>query len=87
MITMCEISELRVGQTAGWEHVPFGRSMTGTIEYVSMSTGWVTVKLDRAADGPCPDGSSTWKREHVTHTTLRAASLTPCDEAELSKAS
>ena len=76
---MCEISDLRAGQTAGWDDVAFGGTVTGTIEYISMSTGWVTVKLNRPHTLGPQDGTSALSTRPVTHTTLRAASLTPCD--------
>jgi hypothetical protein len=73
---MCEISELRAGQTAGWDDLAFGGTVTGTIEYISISTGWVTVKLNGPHTRGLQDGSSTLSTRPVTHTTLRAASLT-----------
>jgi hypothetical protein len=78
---MCELSELRFGQTAEWDDIRFGSRMTGTVEYVSSSTGWVTVKL-KGASPPGPphsDMSGGLVTDRVTHTTLRAAQLTPRD--------
>lgn len=77
---MNELSDVQSGQTVEWYDVRFGGRVTGTVEYVSASTGWVTVKLN----GPYPvrsrpDGSSTLTTEHITHTTIRAARLTPRD--------
>lgn len=77
---MCELSELRFGQTTEWDDIRFGSRMTGTVEYVSRSTGWVTVKLKGAsAPGPRSDMSGGLVTDRVTHTTLRAAQLTPRD--------
>ncbi|MCH6472064.1 hypothetical protein [Sinomonas terrae] len=52
--------------------------MSGTVEHVSLSTGWVTLKLSGLHPQPGSDGSSGITEE-ATHRTLRAAGLTPLD--------
>ena len=47
---MNELAEVHTGQTVEWYDVRFGGRVTGTVEHVSVSTGWVTVKLN----GPHP---------------------------------
>ena len=77
---MFELSDLHSGQTAEWDDAGLGGRVRGTVEYVSMSTGWVTVRLNGTRGLRLgPDGSRTTSAGRVTHATVRAASLTPCD--------
>jgi hypothetical protein len=77
---MCEISDLHSGQTVEWHDVGLGGPVTGTVEYVSLRTGWVTVKLNGPYNlRPCSDGSSALETERVTHTTLRGSWLASRD--------
>lgn len=78
---MCELSDLHSGQTAEWDDAALGVRVAGKIEHVSLSTGWVTLKLTGTSTPRhrLAEGDGTLKLDHITHTTLRAAWLTPRD--------
>ena len=80
VIELCDLSDLYRGQTAEWDDSGFGGRMSGTVEHVSVSTGWVTLKLNGSYLQPGSAASSGISAEHATHRTLRAAGLTTSTE-------
>lgn len=75
---MSEFADLRSGQAVEWYDTGFGGCVSGAVEYVSRSTGWVTVKLKEPYTlRPSSNGSDATKTDRVTHTTLRGTWLAP----------